>query len=90
MKRIVLLLLVLLCTFNIYAQKGTIRGFISDKNTTEPIIFCNVFIENTKFGTQTYLNGMYTLSKIPEGNYKITATYIGYEKLSQELSIKEG
>ena len=90
MKRIVLLLLVLLCTFNIYAQKGTIRGFISDKNTTEPIIFCNVFIENTKFGTQTDLNGMYTLSKIPEGNYKITATYIGYEKLSQELSIKEG
>ena len=90
MKRIILFLLISLCTFNIYAQKSTIRGFISDKNTTEPIIFCNIFIENTKFGTQTDLNGMYTLSKIPEGNYKITATYIGYEKLSREVNIKEG
>ena len=90
MKRIILLLLISLCALNIYSQKGTIRGFVSDKNTKEPIIFCNVFLENTRFGIQTDLNGMYTLSKIPEGKYRVSATYIGYEKLSQEITIQEG
>ena len=62
-------LLISFLFFGIYsfAQTGTIRGFVSDKNTGEPIIFCNVTIDGTIRGSQTDLNGMYTLAKIPSG-----------------------
>jgi len=71
-------------------QTGTIRGFVSDKNTGEPIMFCNVIIDGTSHGSQTDLNGMYTLSKIPVGEHKIAVTFIGYKKLTQDISLNKG
>ena len=46
------------------AQNGSIRGFIYDKSSGEPIMFCNVFLEGTTIGTATDLNGMYNITKI--------------------------
>ena len=44
-KKIFLTIFSLLFALSIFAQKSTIRGFITDKNTSEPIMFCNVSIE---------------------------------------------
>ena len=73
-----------------FAQTGTIRGFVSDKNTGEPIMFCNVTIGGTSHGSQTDLNGMYTLARIPEGEHKIVVTFIGYNKLTKDISLNNG
>ena len=90
MRKILFILLGLSLTFASFSQKGTIRGFVSDKNTGEPIMFCNVSLEGTNFGSQTDLNGMYTLSKIPPGVYNIIVTYVGYQKLSKSVDLKMG
>ena len=73
-----------------FAQTGTIRGFVSDKNTGEPIMFCNVTIDGTSRGSQTDLNGMYTLARIPSGEHKIIVTFIGYKKLTKDISLNKG
>ncbi|MBT4217505.1 MAG: TonB-dependent receptor [Flavobacteriales bacterium] len=90
MKKYFLLISFLFFVISSFAQTGTIRGFVSDKSTGEPIMFCNVTIDGTSHGSQTDLNGMYTLSKIPVGEHKIVVTFIGYKKLTQDISLNKG
>jgi len=39
------------------AQQGTIRGFVKDQETGQPVIFILVGLDGTAFGTQTDENG---------------------------------
>ena len=90
MKKYFLLISFLFFVISSFAQTGTIRGFVSDKNTGEPIMFCNVTIDGTSHGSQTDLNGMYTLARIPGGEHKIVVTFIGYKKLTKDISLNTG
>ena len=90
MKKYFLLISFLFFVSSPFSQTGTIRGFVSDKNTGEPIMFCNVIIDGTSHGSQTDLNGMYTLARIPGGEHKIVVTFIGYKKLTKEISLNKG
>ena len=83
MKKSFLLILFLFFGVYCFSQTGTIRGFVSDKNTGEPIMFCNIIIDGTSYGSQTDINGMYTLAKIPGGEHKISVTFIGYKKVQK-------
>ena len=89
MKKLISILLGLCFSLSVFSQKGTIRGFVSSKETGDPIMFCNVTIENTNFGSQTDLNGMYTLSKIPPGEHNIIVTYVGYKKLIKKVVLNK-
>tara|TARA_Y100001954_G_scaffold100200_1_gene109177 strand:+ start:595 stop:2829 length:2235 start_codon:yes stop_codon:yes gene_type:complete len=88
-KNIFLLFLGIFLGLNLFSQKGSIRGFVYDKSSGEPIMFCNVTIDGTSFGTQTDLNGMYNLSQIPTGDHKIVVTFVGYEKYTKNISIND-
>ena len=90
-----LFLLSVLLTTTVYCQDspssmGNIRGFIYEKESGEPVMFCNVFIEGTTFGSATDINGMYNISKVEAGNYTLTATYIGYDTTEVNISLKGG
>ena len=47
------------------AQTADLRGFVYDKETGEPIIFCNVILEGTTIGASTDVNGFYSITNIP-------------------------
>ena len=72
------------------AQKGTVRGNIFDKDTGEPIIYGNVILEGTTYGNNTDLDGFFSLSGIPVGNYTLMATYLGYDTVRVDVAIKDG
>mgnify|MGYP001272323063 CR=1 FL=1 len=86
MKQLLFLLSVLLTT-TVFAQTGNIRGFVYEKESGEPVMFCNVFLKGTTIGAATDINGMYNISKVNAGNYTIVVTYIGY--ISQKIIIIE-
>ena len=88
MKKLSFLLLLLLTTVNLFAQKGNIRGFVYEKESGEPVMFCNVFLEGTTIGTATDINGMYNISKVNAGNYILVATYIGYDTTKADISLR--
>ena len=88
--RITTTLLFLLFTSYVIAQTGLIRGNIYDKDTGEPMIFCNVFVEGTTLGTTTDLNGFFTISNVPVGTYNLEATFIGYDTARAEVKVKQG
>ena len=83
MKHIKLLIILLLISQKIIlAQTGTVRGFVYDKSNGEPIIFTNVYLKGTTYGVATDVNGYYSISKVKEGKYFLTVSYVGYDLLS--------
>jgi len=87
------------CNSFLHAQNNTsrtiLRGFVYEKNTSEPIMFANVIlkgIDNKDIlkGAATDVNGLYNLTSLESGNYKLIVTYIGYDTTEYNIFIKTG
>jgi hypothetical protein len=70
------------------AQNSTIRGFVYEKKTGEPVIFTNVYLYQTSLGAATDVNGYFAITKIPAGQYTLMVTYLGYDTLRMEINLK--
>ena len=90
MRKLLFLLSILLLTTTAFSQNGNIRGFVYDKNSGEPIMFCNVFLKGTTIGAPTDINGMYNISKVAVGDYTIMVTYIGYDTSTVNITLRAG
>ncbi|WP_290664029.1 TonB-dependent receptor [Ignavibacterium sp.] len=67
----------------LFAQgKGSIKGYVLDKETGEAIIGANVLIENTNIGAATDLEGKFIIENVNQGKYNIVVSYISYSKLT--------
>ena len=89
MRNIIALLLVAL-SGHVLAQTGDIRGFVYEQESTEPSIYTSVYLKGTTLGTQTNLDGFFSITRIPAGNYQLIVTSIGFDTLKVDLSIKSG
>lgn len=84
---------ILLCQVQVQAQPSTtgdVRGFVYDDETGEPVIFTNVYLEKTTYGASTDVNGLYSINKIPAGNYTLLCTNVGYDTTRISIQIKAG
>ncbi len=68
---------------------GSITGYITDKETGEPLIGANVILEGTSFGSATDVNGKYYIANVPVKNYRIKFSYVGYDAVPVDINIKE-
>lgn len=71
------------------AQKGNIQGIISDDNGIY-VSGASVYIESIKIGAISDFDGKFTLVGIPEGNYTLTISYLGYTTIEEEVNVEEG
>lgn len=71
----------------VFAQ-GTVRGFVYDEKTGEPMIFTNVFLKGTTIGAATDVNGFYSITKIPAGSYTLMVTSLGFDTAKVSITIK--
>ena len=83
------LLFFLLFTIPSFAQNFTVRGFVRDANSGEPLIGATVAVINLGLGTSTDDEGAYTLS-LPEGEHTLQATYIGYSSFTRNTRVSAG
>ena len=60
----------------------TISGQVVDKTTEELLVGVKVTLEGTDEVVYTDFDGNYSFENIKIGNYKLTASYISYEKAS--------
>ncbi|MDP4281237.1 MAG: TonB-dependent receptor [Bacteroidota bacterium] len=72
----------------VYSQTGTIRGFVYEKETGEPVIFTNVYLYKTSYGAATDINGYFAITRIPPGNYTLMVTFMGFDTLQMPVTIK--
>ena len=70
------LLFALFFSNTVFAQNITVKGKVTDNTTGEPLIGVTVGVKGTATGTQTDVNGTYTLSVAPTAS--IQFSYIGY------------
>jgi hypothetical protein len=85
-------LILLMCAFwSLTALgQGTISGKVTDSKTGEPLPFCNVFINTTTFVTTTDFDGQYVLKGIPEGDFEIGFSFIGYQAVQKPVAVRDG
>lgn len=83
-----LLLLTLLIPFVTVGQssKGSLYGTVSNQDG-EPLPWATVLLENTRYGVQTDENGDYRISNIPNGDYVVAVSYVGFKTFSNKISI---
>ncbi|RYE25272.1 MAG: TonB-dependent receptor [Sphingobacteriales bacterium] len=87
-KRSGLLAVLFLCLSAVaFGQGGTIKGFVYDRSTGEPMIFTNVLLEGTKLGVQTDVNGYFSLPQVPEGTYTLFTSLVGYDTSRTTITV---
>lgn len=84
-KGLVLLLFVALSSLAI--AQNTIKGFVYDNDSGEPIPFANVVLKGTNYGVATDINGFFSINKIPDGKYTLTLRYVGFEEYAEEITL---
>ncbi|WP_163323587.1 TonB-dependent receptor [Draconibacterium mangrovi] len=84
------ILLLFACIFTLTAQdKITVKGIVLDAETNNPIVYANVALPHLGLGTTTNEKGEFTIKNVPIGTIQLAVTYIGYQKLIQNLHISD-
>ena len=69
------------------AQDNSIKGFVYEESTGEPMMFTNVYLKGTTFGSTTNENGYFNINRIPDGQYTLLITNVGYDTISESFSL---
>jgi len=80
-------LTILVFSAGAFAQSGEIRGFLYDAKTGEPVLFSPIFLKGTKYGVNTDVNGFFSISKIPNGEYELMVVNLLYDTIRENISI---
>jgi len=86
--KLMLLLLLILPTVLFAQGTGSINGYLHDKATGEPLLYANVMLKNTQFGTASDVHGYYVLNGIPQGKYKLIVSMTGYKHVEKEIEVQ--
>ncbi|MBN1780332.1 carboxypeptidase-like regulatory domain-containing protein [bacterium] len=83
-----IVLIIVLASQPLFGASGGIKGIVYDSTTGDALAGANVFIEGTSIGTASNLEGEYVLSNVPQGDYTLKVTYIGYNTVTQDITIR--
>ena len=88
-KQTLMLVIIMMTGIMSFAQDNTIKGFVYEKSNGEPVMFANVFLKGTTLGSTTDINGYFSITRIPAGEYTVMVTSIGYDTISEKVSLKK-
>ncbi len=71
---------------NMSKSKGSVSGTIKDTKG-QPLPYASVVIKEINSGTPTDVNGNFKLADIPEGNYTLVVSFLGYKSTEKEISV---
>lgn len=86
MKKIVVGLVLYLASLTAWAQ-NSLNGKVVDAQSNLPLAGASVWTETANRGTVTDANGLFTLSRLPNGNVEIRISYLGYETERVTVSV---
>jgi TonB-dependent receptor len=86
MKQTYLLLFAFILMAFTAAGQGAIKGRVLDENNLG-MPGANIFIESIMTGTITDVNGEFILQDIPEGDYTLLVSFIGYADQNIDVSV---
>ncbi len=66
-------------------KNGKISGIVIDNLNGEPLIGANVMLKGTSIGASSNIEGHFSITNIPSGDYVLRVQYLGYE--AKELKV---
>jgi iron complex outermembrane receptor protein len=82
----ILLYLFLLPSFSVAFAQGSLRGTVKNGGTGETLIGASVLYAQGK-GIITDIDGNFLIKELPDGDYTITISYIGFKTVIQKVKI---
>jgi outer membrane receptor for ferrienterochelin and colicin len=79
MKKFSFSILLFLLTLFTFAQKGTLKGTITDSKSGESLVGTTILVQGTTTGTVTDFDGNYFLPDLFPGPYNLVISFISYE-----------
>lgn len=76
------LMILALSSTLVMAQKGKIKGKVTDMQTGDVLIGATVAIVGTSYGAQTGADGDYLIQNLDAGDYDLKVSYIGYKTIT--------
>jgi hypothetical protein len=76
--------------YSLSAQFATVRGMVIEKSTGQAVLYTNVYLTGTNLGGVTDESGYFTISKVPQGNYTIQVTSVGFDTLRILIQVNAG
>ena len=80
-----LTLLFLGLSVSLFAQ-STISGTVKD-TSGEVLPGVNIYLKGTSFGASSDFDGNYSITNVPDGNYTIIATYLGFDSFTKQITV---
>src|SRR5690606_24064204 len=71
-------------------DRGSIRGQVVDATTQQPLIGVQLVVAGTNLGTITNQQGQFLILNVPVGEHELRASYIGYSRGSQTVTVGAG
>lgn len=90
MKNLIFSLLFILFTFFSFAQKGGLKGTITDSKTGESLVGTTIIVQGTTTGTITDFDGNFNLNELTPGPYNLVISFISYESQIIRAEIEAG
>ncbi len=76
---------------HIFAQSaGTVTGTVVDSETESPLSGANILVEEAKMGVASGTDGSFIIQNIPQGNYTLSASYVGYDVRKEKITLNGG
>lgn len=69
--------------------QGSLSGFVTDRETREPLPGATIFFPDLKTGAATDARGFFTVRQLPETRLVVQVSYVGYEAVIQTLDIEK-
>lgn len=89
--RIVFISLIVLLPVVLIAENiGRIEGTVINMSTKKPLPMVNVIVKGTSLGAAAGIHGRYVIANITAGDYRITATMMGYVAVTKKVTVLQG
>ena len=88
MKKLLLSLLAMTMVSVVFCQ-NIFNATIKDGDSQEPLTGVNIYFESLEKGGVTDLNGKVEIRDLPDGNYEVRITYVGYQEKEIEVIIPQ-
>jgi len=76
------LMILALSSSLLFAQKGRIKGKVTDLQTGDVLIGATVAVVGTPYGTLTDAEGEYLIQNLDPGDYDLKVSYVGYKTIT--------
>ncbi len=86
---VVTAVLISLAPAELHAQTGQVRGQVTSERDGDFLPGAQVMLEGTSLGAVTDRNGRYRIDGVPEGDYTLVVSYLGYDAFQAEISVSE-